>query len=74
MLAGLYAAVFWFSPLGWWLKRKLSDLGEAISDRPALKKLPVARRTPRFCLNSRPCRANPDRSSHGSHHESLASH
>ncbi len=32
-LAGLYAAIFWFSPLGWWLKRKLTELGEAISDR-----------------------------------------
>jgi beta-lactamase regulating signal transducer with metallopeptidase domain len=33
LIAGLYAAVTWFSPLGWWLKRKLSELGEAISDR-----------------------------------------
>ena len=37
LLASLYAAVFWFSPLGWWLKRKLSDLGEAISDRAGLE-------------------------------------
>jgi beta-lactamase regulating signal transducer with metallopeptidase domain len=37
MLAGVYAAAFWFSPLGWWLKRKLSDLGEAISDRAGLE-------------------------------------
>jgi bla regulator protein blaR1 len=37
ILAGVYAAVFWFSPLGWWLKRKLSDLGEAISDRAGLE-------------------------------------
>ena len=37
LLAGLYAAVFWFSPLGWWLQRKLSDLGEAISDRAGLE-------------------------------------
>lgn len=37
MAAGIYAAVFWFSPLGWWLKRKLSDLGEAISDRAGLE-------------------------------------
>ncbi|MGD0736718.1 MAG: M56 family metallopeptidase [Terracidiphilus sp.] len=37
MLAGVYAAVFWFSPLGWWLRRKLSDLGEAISDRAGLE-------------------------------------
>jgi beta-lactamase regulating signal transducer with metallopeptidase domain len=33
LLAGLYAALVWISPLGWWLKRKLSDLGEAIGDR-----------------------------------------
>jgi beta-lactamase regulating signal transducer with metallopeptidase domain len=36
LLAGFYASVFWFSPLGWWLKRQLSDLAEAISDRAAL--------------------------------------
>jgi len=32
ILASLYTALAWFSPLGWWLKQKLSDLGEAISD------------------------------------------
>jgi BlaR1 peptidase M56 len=37
VLAEVYAAVFWFSPLGWWLKRKLSDLSEAISDRAGLE-------------------------------------
>jgi hypothetical protein len=37
LLASLYAAAFWFSPLGWWLKRKLCDLGEAISDRAGLE-------------------------------------
>jgi len=36
-LASIYAALFWFSPLGWWLKRKLSDLAEAISDRAGLQ-------------------------------------
>jgi hypothetical protein len=36
LLAGLYQALVWFSPLGWWLKRTLSDLGEAISDRAGL--------------------------------------
>ncbi|HLY43303.1 MAG TPA: M56 family metallopeptidase [Terracidiphilus sp.] len=36
LIAGLYAAAFWISPLGWWLKRKLSDLAEAISDCAAL--------------------------------------
>jgi hypothetical protein len=37
LLGGVYTAVFWFSPLGWWLKRELSDLGEAISDRAGLE-------------------------------------
>ena len=36
-LAGIYAAIVWFSPLGWWLKRQLSDLAEAISDRSGLE-------------------------------------
>ncbi|MGD1062711.1 MAG: DUF4097 family beta strand repeat-containing protein [Terracidiphilus sp.] len=36
-LAGLYAAIIWISPLGWWLKRQLSDLAEAISDRSGLE-------------------------------------
>lgn len=36
LAAGVYAAVFWVSPLGWWLKRKLSELAEAISDRAGL--------------------------------------
>jgi hypothetical protein len=37
LLAGVYAAAVWFSPLGWWLKTKLSDLAEAISDRAGLE-------------------------------------
>ncbi len=37
LAAGLYAAVTWLSPLGWWLRRKLSELGEAISDRAGLE-------------------------------------
>ena len=37
LFAGLYAAIFWFSPLGWWLKRKLTELSEAISDRAGLE-------------------------------------
>jgi beta-lactamase regulating signal transducer with metallopeptidase domain len=36
-LAGLYTALVWFSPLGWWLKRELSDLAETISDRAGLE-------------------------------------
>jgi beta-lactamase regulating signal transducer with metallopeptidase domain len=37
LLAALYAALVWFSPLGWWLKRTLSDLAETISDRAGLE-------------------------------------
>jgi beta-lactamase regulating signal transducer with metallopeptidase domain len=37
LLTGIYVALFWFSPLGWWLKRKLSELSEAISDRAGLE-------------------------------------
>ncbi len=40
LLAGVYTAAFWFSPLGWWLKRTLSHLGEAISDRAGLEAAP----------------------------------
>jgi beta-lactamase regulating signal transducer with metallopeptidase domain len=37
LLAAMHVAVFWFSPLGWWLQRKLSELGEALSDRAGLE-------------------------------------
>jgi beta-lactamase regulating signal transducer with metallopeptidase domain len=37
LLAGLYAALVWLSPLGWWLKRELADLGEVISDRAGIE-------------------------------------
>lgn len=37
LLAGLYAALVWFSPLGWWIKRELADLAEAISDRAGME-------------------------------------
>jgi bla regulator protein blaR1 len=37
LLAASYAALVWFSPLGWWLKRTLSDLAETISDRAGLE-------------------------------------
>lgn len=36
LLAGLYTAMFWFSPLGWWLRRTLASLGEAIGDRAGM--------------------------------------
>lgn len=35
-LSLLYRAVFWFSPLGWWLRRKLADLAEDASDEAVL--------------------------------------
>lgn len=37
LIAGLYAAFVWFSPLGWWLKKELADLAEAISDRAGIE-------------------------------------
>ena len=37
VLAGLYASLVWFSPLGWWLKKELADLAEAISDRAGIE-------------------------------------
>jgi len=40
LLAGVYTAVFWFSPLGWWLRRTLCALGEAIGDRAGLDAAP----------------------------------
>ncbi|MGB9028717.1 MAG: M56 family metallopeptidase, partial [Acidobacteriaceae bacterium] len=36
VLAGMYTALFWFSPLGWWLRRTLTTLGEAIGDRAGI--------------------------------------
>jgi beta-lactamase regulating signal transducer with metallopeptidase domain len=35
-LADLHRAVFWFSPLAWWLDRQLTDLAEQASDEAAL--------------------------------------
>ena len=37
LVAAVHAAIFWFSPLGWWLQRKLSELGEALSDRAGVE-------------------------------------
>jgi beta-lactamase regulating signal transducer with metallopeptidase domain len=37
LLASLYAALVWLSPLGWWLKHELAELAEAISDRAAME-------------------------------------
>jgi beta-lactamase regulating signal transducer with metallopeptidase domain len=35
-LSLLHRAIFWFSPLSWWLARHLADLGEEASDDAAL--------------------------------------
>jgi len=35
-LSLLHRAVFWFSPLAWWLDRRLADLAEQASDEAAL--------------------------------------
>jgi beta-lactamase regulating signal transducer with metallopeptidase domain len=35
-LAGVHCALFWFNPFSWWLRRQLSELGEALSDRAAV--------------------------------------
>ena len=37
LLAGIYAALVWPSPLGWWLRHRLADLAEAISDRAGME-------------------------------------
>ncbi len=42
LLSTLYVAFTWFSPLGWWLQRKLSELGEALSDRAGIEQAPNA--------------------------------
>jgi len=44
LLAGAHCAVFWFNPFSWWLRRQLSDLGEALSDRAAVEHAPLASR------------------------------
>lgn len=33
----IYAAIFWFSPLGWWLRSKLYALNEILSDGAAVR-------------------------------------
>ena len=37
MLAALHRSIFWFSPLGWWLERRLAELAEQASDDDALR-------------------------------------
>jgi outer membrane biosynthesis protein TonB len=37
LLARFHTAIFWFSPVAWWLQQELSHLGEAISDHAAIE-------------------------------------
>lgn len=39
VLAGIYRAIFWFSPLAWWLHDRLADLAEVASDAEAASAL-----------------------------------
>jgi beta-lactamase regulating signal transducer with metallopeptidase domain len=39
LAANLHRAIFWFSPLSWWLRRKLADLAEAACDEAAIFEL-----------------------------------
>ena len=36
LLSLIHRAIFWFSPLGWWLDKQLTDLAEQASDEAAL--------------------------------------
>jgi beta-lactamase regulating signal transducer with metallopeptidase domain len=36
-LAEMHCTLFWFNPFSWWLRRELSELGEALSDRAAVE-------------------------------------
>lgn len=38
-VAGIHKAVFWFSPLSWWLHARLAQLAEAASDDAAIEQL-----------------------------------
>jgi len=35
-LAALHACIFWFSPVAWWLRRRLAELAEQVSDDSVL--------------------------------------
>jgi bla regulator protein blaR1 len=37
LLARFHTAIFWFSPVAWWLQQELSNLAEAISDHAAIE-------------------------------------
>lgn len=39
LMAGIYRAIFWFSPLGWLLHKRLSELAEEVSDLDAATEL-----------------------------------
>ncbi len=37
LLANVHRAIFWFNPLAWWLKHRLAELAETISDEAAIR-------------------------------------
>ena len=37
LLAGVHTALFWFSPLGWWMQRELAEVAEAICDQAGIE-------------------------------------
>jgi GWxTD domain-containing protein len=39
LLATIHRAVFWFSPLAWWIQRRLLEVAEVASDEAAIEKL-----------------------------------
>ncbi len=57
-LSLLHCAIFWFSPLAWWLNRHLADLAEQASDEAALSCGTDRKAYARTLLGFlRPCRA-----------------
>jgi len=40
LLAGVHRAIFWFSPLAWWLWKQLAELAETRSDDAAIANFP----------------------------------
>jgi beta-lactamase regulating signal transducer with metallopeptidase domain len=39
LLASVYRAIFWFSPLAWWLQARLNALAETASDKAAMQRI-----------------------------------
>jgi beta-lactamase regulating signal transducer with metallopeptidase domain len=39
LLASVHRALFWFSPLAWWLQGRLNELAETASDKAAMRRI-----------------------------------